>query len=339
MANYASATPASVYAKGGTYNGETGNQRFACVRYADRTTWCSNHSVSYSNTTGLTYANNRILTIDDITTSGTRRVYNFLNYEDYGLHYVRATSKLCCTEMEAAMTIDPNNWGGTCRLGGGGSYSLYYYPGEVVSSNEIPRPTNGRWIDGKYYYTINGQDVLSSAVNQVIADGIEPYVYDNSTVCYQGKTLFRLENHIFLNMNGMNCRNKYFSFIVGADEDAVLAHIRGTQIPSGHQYGWRSPSTPVMWGSGSKSNLDSADCITSEVYNEEEIPPYKSIKAVWVAPAGFTVVFKDAATVNDYSQEGNGREIIVVGFEKNNNNQWNTTTNGFLFEITNFKMS
>lgn len=336
MANHKVVTPYEVVEKGGYYYMEsTENERKGCVTYGTaNSTWLGYHGIKYQNTTGISYSYNQLLCLDDVTPNvapPTKVVYQFQNDASYPPYYIRATDIPCCNELS---NLNRNNWGGAVvTIEGATGYGYTYYPATAYSGNiNTAIDTSMVFMEnGVEYYTYNGNRIATSNVLIITADGTIPFdAYDNEL--HNGATLFRLSEYITLDFNGNNCRNKYFSFFIGQDEQAVQKYAIG-QTPTGQfSFGW-SAWHLVGYGNKTYLNNGTATHINSKSAGEEKLYDYKSVKHIYTSEKGFTVVFNDTSNTNSIKEEW-----IVVGYDLDNNT-WNTTDKGFIFHCKNFTMS
>lgn len=338
MASYKSATPLEIVAKGGHYNGETGDNKNKCVTKATATsTWLTNHGATYQNTTGLSYSpTNRVLAIGDvkINSGQSTTVYEFTNYDVPRTLFVRASSRAICDQMQQVITSQGQSWGGAVAAiaNGGGNVPVVLYYNEYVPGVELlwePGTSEATFIQlqgyNQQYVTFmypRGYVALDGSNNQTVGE----------------RSLFSLGTHIVLDFQGQNCRKKYFSFIVGGNEQDVVTYANGgtpAQHP-GVSMGW---SEPTKQGQNSRSRFNNAEIVrwysSGNVDQYFDVPDYKSINSVWVSNTGFGVIFKDTADIND-----NAREVFIVGLNRDNNPAtWNTDSDGFIIECINFTMS
>ena len=158
---------------------------------------------------------------------------------------------------------------------------------------------------------------------------------NNGTVGEQ--SLFSLGTRIVLDFQGQNCRNKYFSFIVGGNEQDVVTYARGDTPAqhSGVSMGW---SESTKQGHNSRTRINGAEVVrwynSGNIDMNIDIPDYKSIHSAWVSNLGFGVIFKDTDAIND-----DATEVFIVGLNRDTNPAtWNTEDDGFIIECRNFTM-
>jgi len=335
MASYKSATPLEIVAKGGHYNGETGDNKNKCVTKATATsTWLTNHGATYQNTTGLSYSpTNRVLAIGDVNINSgqSTTVYEFTNYDVPRTLFVRRTSRSLHSRQDVlCSTRQPGDF--SPIITSEGSAPIVQIGTEYIAGFDAAIQDSESGI----LYFLQQQGYNTQYAIFIYPLGTAPYGSDNYQLV-NGESLFSLGTHIVLDFQGQNCRNKYFNFIVGRNENDVLLYARGDTIPDhpGESYGW-AESTKI--GQTSRSYINNAEVLhwinnSGHVDQFFDIPGYQSINTVWVTYAGFGVVFKDTDAIND-----DATEVFVVG-RNLDDNTWNTSSDGFIIECRNFTMS
>ena len=334
MAQYLAATPLEIVAKGGHFNGETGTNKNKCVTKGQATSaWLTNHGASYSNTTGLSYSNTqRVLCKNDVSINSgqSTSVYEFHNYDVPRTLFVRASSRAICNQMQQVIS-GGQQWGGAIAeiVGGGGTPVVMYY-NDYVPGVEI------LWGPGTTEYTfIQQQGYVESNVVFIYPEGSIPLDGSNN-MTVGSQSLFSLGTHIILDFGGANCRNKYFSFIVGGNEQDVITYARG-ETPAQHE------GVSMGWSESTKQGMSSRTYFNAEVVRwyqsgrvdqNFDIPDYKSIHSVWVSNVGFGVIFRNTDAIND-----DAREVFIVALNRDTNPAtWNTESDGFIIECRNFTM-
>ena len=339
MAEYKAATPTDIVAKGGKFSGEISSNKQKCVTKGQATnTWLTNHGCSYNNTTGLSYSNTqRVLCINDISINSgqSTKVYEFLNYDVGQTLFVRASSRAICTQMQSIINSGGQQWGGAIAAvdSSGGSEPVIMYYNEYLPPIDIAWATT----EDDKIYILEQQGYSQTDIVFIYPGGsIPPDGSNNATIGSQ--SLFGLGTHIILDFGGANCRNKYFSFIVGGNEVDVITYANGG-TPASHpgvSMGW---SESTKEGLNSRGYIDNAEIVhwyqQGRVDQYFDIPEYKSINSVWVSNVGFGVIFKNTANIND-----DAREVFIVGLNRDTNPAtWNTDSDGFIIECRNFTMS
>ena len=383
MASYKAVSPYEILNLGGKLDGETGRQLQKCAIYgSDINTWLAAHGCEYNNTTGLIYSNGRVLSIKDIKLTAAQQqqnlTYNFDNWEQPQTLFVRATDKPICYEMRQRIGYDN---GGHVNWGGGDLQPVIGGDADRVPIIEVggvyyePRVEIGHSVSGGYFWgdeELNGYVPISVVENIVEIDGYyEEYatvIYPEGTVPYLpshsiegSKSCFSLGTRIILDFQGKNVRGKYFSFVVGGNEQDVLSYVNTGQVNdhSGMKLGWAS-ATYIGYGTNGLTNdyvgfMNNARYLRRPIryYDDDEnliIPPYKSVAQVWVTNLGFGVQFNNTTDINEGWFENDdywwGKEVIVAGYKldgtiQNNMSDgvWETSGNtSRIIECRNFKM-
>jgi hypothetical protein len=201
--------------------------------------------------------------------------------------------------------------------------------------------------------TITHETYYQDYLEYMYAEGIVPYIIDiNGNNLGGGRTLFGFGNLIIIDFGGQNCRNKYFSFIVGSNESMVQTYAnRGTDpsSPEASAFGWgRAVYSTYLDGTIEGNPMYGINFLylktinysseSGETYSEPiEIPPYVSVDSVWAGIRGFEVIFKDTSLTNNVYGERLGKEVFVLG-RNIDTDVWNTTGHGIVVVCRNFRM-
>ena len=339
MTDRKATTPVDIVAKGGSFDGESTTNKRKCVSKAMAdSAWLRAHGCYINNVTGYSYSNTqRVLCIDDISINSgqSTTVYVFRNYDVNRTLFVRASNRTICTQMQQVITSGGQQWGGAIAEivdgWGDGSPVVMYY-------NDYVPPTSWTWTsESGVIYQLEQQGYSQSNMVFLYPEGSVPLDGTNNTTV-GSQSLFSLGTHIVLDFGGANCRNKYFSFIVGGNEFDVLTYARGG-TPADHEgvsMGW---AESIKQGPTSRRYIDNAEIVNwyqqGRVNQNYDIPEYKSIHSVWVSNVGFSVIFKDTDAIND-----DAKEVFIVGLNRDTNPAtWNTDSDGFIIECRNFTMS
>lgn len=193
------------------------------------------------------------------------------------------------------------------------------------------------------------EDYLTMTYSQ----GVLPYYFDiNGSTLGNGRTLFGFGSFIIIDFGGENCRDKYFSFIVGSNESMVMTYAnQGTDpsSPEASAFGWgRAVYSTYLDGTVEGNPMYGINFLylktinyssgSGETYSEPiEIPPYVSVDSVWAGIRGFEVIFKDTSLTNNAYGERLGKEVFVLG-RNIDTDVWDTTGHGIVVVCRNFRM-
>lgn len=331
--SYLSLTPMqAVYLGGSFYNESTSSEKTKCVTYSQvGGPWFSQHGLSYRNVSGFN-ANEttRIIPVNDVyyTSSSSYTSSDIITVTDY--------------DVPIATFVRYS----TGYLEGQYSYMQGQTSGGSASTEYLMNNSGGVWspygkradplyLGGSSYisggtYTIGGEDFLVTFEGTTLyPDG--KYPYGDNNMLYGSRTLFSINNYVVVDFAGWNCKNAYFTYIVGGNEGDVVYCASGHGTPPNHPdmaFGW---SVPV----GKAISLDSYKQLRymdNNGYNVIAIPSNKSVDFVYVTNAGFSIVFKNTTQKNN-----KGYELFAV--LSNYNSTDNEYLSAVIIEVRNFNMS